>query len=186
MANDLGEFRLIWLMPGRYYLSATFVDYSPAPQASQLIIDPDAAVGLANGTRSVSRPVTSRPLGNGLEDNEAYTPIYFPTTLDSDRALAVELKQGEEFRGADITVAPVRTFHVRGTVTNLPAPDAGPRGAPTPAAGPQGGGGGRGSQVRLTPTSPNGSQYYDECAGRHRPVRLSKGDCRWVCGLSLC
>ena len=159
VANDLGEFRLIWLMPGRYYLSATFVDYSPAPQASQLIIDPDAAVGLANGSRSVSRPVTSRPLGNGLEDNEAYTPIYFPTTLDSDRALAVELKQGEEFRGADITVAPVRTFHVRGTVTNLPAPDAGPRGAPTPAAGPQGGGGGRGSQVRLTPTSPNGSQY---------------------------
>ena len=160
VANDLGEFRLIWLMPGRYYLSATFVDYTPAAASSQLVIDPDAAAGLANGTRSVSRQVTSRPLGNGLEDDEVYTPIYFPTTLDSDRALAVELKQGEEYRGADITVAPVRTFHVRGTVTNLPPPpDAGPRGAPPPAGGPPGGGGGRGQQVRLTPTSPNGSQY---------------------------
>ena len=110
VANDLGEFRLIWLMPGRYYLSATFVDYSPAPQASQLVIDPDAAVGLANGTRSVSRPVTSRPLGNGLEDDEVYTPIYFPTTLDSDQALAIELKQGEEYRGADIAWHPSGRF----------------------------------------------------------------------------
>ena len=110
VANDLGEFRLIWLMPGRYYISATFVDFSPAGAASQLIIDPDAAAGLANGTRSVSRPVTSGPLGNGLEDNEVYTPIYFPSTLESDKAIAIELKQGEEYRGADINLSPVERF----------------------------------------------------------------------------
>jgi len=165
VANDLGEFRLIWLMPGRYYISATFVDFSPAGQASQLVIDPDAALGLANGTRSVSRPVTSRPLGNGLEDNETYTPIYFPSTLESDKAIAIELKQGEEYRGADINVSPVRTFHVRGTVTNLPPPpDPGARGGragntpivPVPGAG---GRGGPQTAVRLTPTSPNGTQY---------------------------
>ena len=172
VANDLGEFRLIWLMPGRYYLSATYIDYSPAGPATQLVIDPDASNGLATGTRSVSRPVTSRPLGNGLEQDEVYTPIYFPSTLESDKALAVELKQGEEYRGADINVTPVRAFHVRGIVTNLPAPPEGARGAPRGAAGaappppfppgPQfGGGGGRGGQtlVRLTPTSPNGALY---------------------------
>jgi hypothetical protein len=39
VANDLGEFRLIWLMPGRYYLSATYIDYSPAaPQLSWSLI----------------------------------------------------------------------------------------------------------------------------------------------------
>jgi hypothetical protein len=163
VANDLGEFRLIWLLPGRYYISATFVDFSPAGQASQLIIDPDAAAGLANGSRSVSRPVTSRPLGNGLEDNETYTPIYFPATLESDKAIAIELKQGEEYRGADINVSPVRTFHVRGTVTNLPPPpNPATRGgnAPVPPVPPVPGGGGRGgTAVRLTPTSPNGTQY---------------------------
>jgi len=179
VANDLGEFRLIWLMPGRYYLSATYIDYSPNGQATQLIIDPDATNDLATGTRSVSRPVTSRPLGNGLEQDEVYTPIYFPTTLESDKAIAIELKQGEEYRGADINVSPVRTFHVRGVVTNLPPPpDAagnpargggGARGGnvPPPPPGvpglngfPQLQGGGRGgTQVRLTPTSPNGSQY---------------------------
>ena len=168
VANDLGEFRLIWLMPGRYYISATFIDYSPAGQATQLIIDPDASNGLATGTRSVSRPVTSRPLGNGLESDEVYTPIYFPATLESDRALAIDLKQGEEYRGADIAVTPVRAFHVRGVVTNLPPPpDTGPRGAPggaappipPPPGAPGAGGGGRGMQVRLAPTTPNGALY---------------------------
>jgi hypothetical protein len=164
VANDLGEFRLIWLMPGRYYISATFVDFSPAGQASQLVIDPDAAAGLANGTRSVSRPVTSRPLGNGLEDNEVYTPIYFPSTLESDKAIAIELKQGEEYRGADINLSPVRAFHVRGTVTNLPPPpDPGARGgggnAPVPPVPGAGARGGPQTPVRLTPTSPNGTQY---------------------------
>ena len=163
VANELGEFRLLWLMPGRYYLSATYIDYSPAGQATQLVIDPDASNGLAAGTRSVSRPVTSRPLGNGLEQDEVYTPIYFPSTLESDKALAIELKLGEEYRGADIAISPVRAFHVRGVVTNPPRPPEGPRGAtPPPVPGPAfGGGGGRGGQtlVRLTPTTPNGSLY---------------------------
>src|SRR5262245_31177415 len=149
VANHLGEYRLIWLMPGRNYIRATFVDYSPAPQASQLVIDPDAAAGPATGTRSVSRPVPSPPLGHGLAEDEVYTPIYFPTTLESDKALAVELKQGEEYRGADINVSPVRAFHVRGIVSNLPQQNAaGTRGAvpapPAPFPGFGGGGGGRG------------------------------------------
>lgn len=159
VANDLGEYRLIWLMPGRYYLSATFVDYSPAGPATQLVIDPDAAVGLATGTRSASRPVTSTPLVNGLAADEVYTAIFFPTTIDSDKAVAVELKQGEEYRGADINVTPVRAFHVRGTVSNLPTPPAPAAGAAGPRGGGGPGGGGPRIQVSLTPTSPNGTIY---------------------------
>ena len=162
VANDLGEYRLIWLMPGRYYISATYVDYAPTAAATQLVIDPDAALGLANGTRSVSRPVTSRPLGNGLAENEVYTPIYFPSTIDSNKAVAVELKQGEEYRGADINVTPVRAFHVRGLVSNLPEPAAPRGGAVPPVPVPAPGGGGRGGpqiRVALTPTSPNGTVY---------------------------
>src|SRR6185436_7985846 len=83
VANDLGEFRLIWLKPGRYYISATFVDYAPTGAATQLVIDPDAEAATATGTRSVSRPVTNKPLGNGLAENEVYTPMFFPTTIDS-------------------------------------------------------------------------------------------------------
>ena len=74
-------------------------------------------------------------------------------TLESDKALAVELKQGEEYRGADINVSPVRAFHVRGIVSNLPQQNAaGTRGAapapPAPFPGFGGGGGGRGGDRR--------------------------------------
>src|SRR5215831_14061979 len=34
VANDLGEYRLIWLLPGRYYISATFVN---APNGANLV-----------------------------------------------------------------------------------------------------------------------------------------------------
>jgi hypothetical protein len=151
VANDLGEYRLIWLMPGRYYLSATYVQGGPGT----LVIDPDADNGLANGSRSVSRPVTSRPLSDGLAEDETYAPIFFPTTIESDKAVAIELKQGEEYRGADINVAPVRAFHVRGNISNLPPPPPPPAGG----AGPRGGGGARGMTVNLTPTTPNGRIY---------------------------
>src|SRR5688572_16797759 len=50
IANDLGEFRLIWLMPGRYYISANYVQQGNAPPGQQmgmqgagtLVINPDA------------------------------------------------------------------------------------------------------------------------------------------------
>jgi hypothetical protein len=160
IANDMGEFRLIWLMPGRYYISATYVQQGNAPPGQQmgmqgagtLVINPDAENGLATGTRTAVRPVTSRPLSDGLAADEVYTSVFYPTTIDSDRAVAIELKQGEEYRGADINVSPVRAFHVRGTVTNLPAPAAGA------AAGPRGGGGPR-IPLSLAPLSPNGTIY---------------------------
>jgi hypothetical protein len=170
VANDLGEYRLIWLMPGRYYISATFVDYTPTGAATQLVIDPDAEAGLATGSRSVSRPVTNRPL-TSLAEDEVYTPMFFPTTIDSDKAVAIELKQGEEYRGADINVTPVRAFHVRGVVSNLPAP-APPRGAPGAVppvpAPPQAGGGARGGpplRVSLAPLTPNGALYNTNANG---------------------
>jgi hypothetical protein len=160
VANDLGEFRLIWLMPGRYYLSATYVQQGTQPPGQQmgiggagnLVINPDAENALVSGTRNPVRPVTSRPLSDGLAADEVYTSIFYPTTIDSERAVAIELKQGEEFRGADINVSPVRAFHVRGSVTNLPPPTAA-------AAGPRGGGGAPRFQIALTPTTPNGTIY---------------------------
>jgi hypothetical protein len=153
VANDLGEYRLIWLLPGRYYLSATFVDF---PAGTQLVINPDAPnAGVnANASRSVSRQVTSGPMNNGIAEDEVYAPVYFPGTADSDKSIAVELRQGEEYRDADINLVPTRTFHVRGLVTDMPAPGT-PPGGPQPAPGPFGGQ----TPVRLAPQTPNGSLY---------------------------
>ena len=152
VADDLGEYRLIWLLPGRYYVSATFVDF---PAGTQLVINPDAPnTGInVNASRSVSRQVTSAPIGNGTAEDEVYSPIYFPGTPDGARSVAIELKQGEEYRDADVNLVPTRTYHVRGLVTDLPPSTAqAPAGPPQPF-------GAAGQAVRLTPQTPNGSLY---------------------------
>src|SRR5262249_8052419 len=114
------------------------------------------------------------PMPNGLAEDEVYVPIYFPTTPDGSRALAVDLPRGSEYQGVDINLTPTHAYHVRGVVQNPPpppTPGAG-RGAaiaggapPTPATPP----GAPGAQaparpipqtpIRLTPTTPNGSIY---------------------------
>lgn len=163
VANDLGEYRLIWLLPGRYYVSATFVDF---PAGAQLVVNPDAN-NPPNASRSVPRQVTATPLFNGIAPDEVYAPIYYPATQDGTQAVAIDVKMGSENRGMDINVGPVRTFHVRGVVTNPPPPPAAPTAgnAPgPPAAGrpvPQ-------TPVRLTPLHPNGSLY-------NTPVDASTG-----------
>jgi hypothetical protein len=171
IANDLGEYRLSSLIPGRYYISAAVVDTPPSGVAN-LVVNADAAAE-ANPSRSTPRPVTAQPPGNGLAEDQIYAPIFFPAVADSRQALPVDIDPGVEYRAADIFVFPIHTFHVRGTVANLTllpgaqnpanAGAEGARGAP-PAApaqnAPRGrGGAGGANQVRLAPLDPNGSTY---------------------------
>ena len=151
VADDLGEYRLIWLLPGRYYVSATFVDF---PAGTQLVINPDAPnTGInVNASRSVSRQVTSAPIGNGTAEDEVYSPIYFPGTPDGARSVAIELKQGESIamrtstsfrRGLIMCAASSPICRLR--PLKLP-PDHRNRSALR-------------AVVRLTPQTPNGSLY---------------------------
>jgi hypothetical protein len=153
VTNDLGEYRLIWLLPGRYYVSATYVDFQGG---AQLVINPDANTP-ANPSRSVPRQVTATPLFTGLAPDEVYSPIYYPATSDAVEAVAIDLKMGAENRGVDISVGPTRTFHVRGVVTNPPPPQVPQAGQPgltgqPPRPIPP-------MPVRLAPLNPNGSLY---------------------------
>jgi hypothetical protein len=175
ITNELGEYRLFWMAPGRYYVSAIV---QPWQVNSQVVNNPSAPVGDTTNaglstSRSVSRPETTKPIGTGAADDEIYIPIYFPRSIDGEQAAPIDLLAGMDFRNVDISVAPVRTYHVRGRITNLPTPAAAPQGgggAPPlpPAAGggfgargaPGGGGaGGPGIQVRLTPNNWFGSVY---------------------------
>jgi hypothetical protein len=169
VANDLGEYRLSDLIPGRYYISATVID-PPASGATTLTLNPDAAAGEAGASRSTPRQVTARPPGNGLAEGEVYAPIFFPAVPDSRQAIAVNIDPGTEYRAADIFVYPTQTYHVRGVVANLQLlPGAqnaagGARGEqPAPAAQQaprgRGGAGGGATAVRLAPLDPNGSSY---------------------------
>jgi protocatechuate 3,4-dioxygenase beta subunit len=96
--NDLGEYRIAGLAPGRVYLSAT------APTSMMMI---------AAGGNPISPVSESQPLGA-----ETYAPTFYPGTNDVAQARPIEVAAGEEVRGIDLTLTPVRAVSVRGRVNN--------------------------------------------------------------------
>lgn len=92
--NDLGEYRLYGLAPGRYFLSAT---YRPG-------------VMFYGSSAAVRR--------DDSDADEGYVPIFYPGTNDAARATWLELHAGEEVGGMDFILLPTRTVRVRGRVLN--------------------------------------------------------------------
>lgn len=98
--NDLGEYRLFNLPPGRYFVRAT---YRPGANV----------VGFWQMT-----------FMDG-ESSGGYAPTYYPGTSDPTRAATITVKAAEEARSVDFILRQVPVFKVRGrvfnTVTGRPA-----------------------------------------------------------------
>jgi hypothetical protein len=91
--NDLGDFRIPGLLPGRYFLCA-------------------------NWDRHVPHRMGGRIRG-GLQDRgpqNAYPPLYFPGTADPVEAAPIDVLSGEDLHGFDMQVKKVQAFRVRGRV----------------------------------------------------------------------
>jgi hypothetical protein len=91
--NDLGEFRLFGLPPGRYFLRASY-----------------GRNERFNGT------VAQLPTGSAPE--QGYAPTYYPGSTDPAKAVALTIKAGEEISSVEILLRPVNVFSVRGRVYN--------------------------------------------------------------------
>src|SRR5580658_5214518 len=103
-ANDLGEYRLYNLAPGKYLLSA--------------------------GYESNSR--RSRALASLLgshEEREGLVTTYFPGTTDPVQASSISVHAGAELHSMDLSLQPSGLFHIRGNVTGLNAGTSGFAGA---------------------------------------------------------
>jgi protocatechuate 3,4-dioxygenase beta subunit len=92
--DDLGQFRLFGLAPGRYYVSAT-----------------EPGWGQVNGDREFSAAPKQ-------EAERAYTKTYYPGSVDPAKASVVSVKEGEEVPGMDIALKEVAVYRVRGKVFN--------------------------------------------------------------------
>ena len=89
--NDLGEFRIFGLAPGRYYLQA------------------------AHGMRwDAAMDRSARP---GPE--EGYVPTYFPGTTDPASASTIDVTAGQQLLGLELRLSKARTVRVRGRVHNM-------------------------------------------------------------------
>src|ERR1700674_132381 len=95
--NDLGEYRLFGLKPGRYFVSAK---YKP-------------------GLHIVGRGEVQEDAGE--DSRPEFMPIYYPSSPDPARASTITLKAGEEIPAVEILFRPVTTFRVRGRVYNMVA-----------------------------------------------------------------
>ncbi|HTQ57296.1 MAG TPA: carboxypeptidase-like regulatory domain-containing protein [Bryobacteraceae bacterium] len=91
--DDLGEYRLFGLAPGRYYLQAIRRD----------------APALMMATR-----VAAKTAG------ESYVATYYPGVTDPGNATLLELEPGTQLRGMDFTLSKARSVTVRGHL-NFPA-----------------------------------------------------------------
>ena len=95
--DDLGEYRLFGLKPGRYFVSARFKP----------------------GLHVVGR---SEVREDEVDDSRPeFMPIYYPNSPDPARASTLTLRAGEEIPSVEILLRPVTTFHVRGRVYNMVA-----------------------------------------------------------------
>jgi Carboxypeptidase regulatory-like domain len=67
--------------------------------------------------------LTTKPAGD-----KAYIPLFYPAASEQTRAVALNVRAGEELAGIDLNFIPVRTVHIRGRVidarTSLPCKEA--------------------------------------------------------------
>jgi Carboxypeptidase regulatory-like domain len=92
--NDLGEYRLFGLPPGRYFISAT---HRPTSQPARTTIQ----------------------LRAGESADQGYAPTYYPGSPDPAKAVALTVKAGEEIPSVEILLRPVSVFTIRGRVYNM-------------------------------------------------------------------
>jgi hypothetical protein len=158
-SNDVGEFRIANLPPGRYYLSAT------NPRRAQL---QGGGRGGRNGQRGGPGGGRGGPAQEAIED---YVTTYYPNALEVTGATPVDMIAGSEMRGIDVRLLKSRFYRVSGTVSGVPAalppPVDNAKGKAKQFAGgggpsavllnliPRNATGGRGGQLGASPMDPN-------------------------------
>ena len=115
VTNDRGEYRLFWLPPGQYYVSAKTGDVQNPRQVR--ITEPARFVTFEQAS---SPTVRSRTLPTGEVVEETQVAVYYPGTPIAGAATPIDLRAGGNANGIDIPVAngPVRTRRIRGFVTS--------------------------------------------------------------------
>jgi uncharacterized protein (DUF2141 family) len=143
--NVSGDFRLYWLPPGRYFVNVVVPGYSAN---SQLLVnnggrtEPGAPYQMSSQPRSIlgQTAIVTPPNPLAAQAGQDVGPIYFPSTPYIQNASPIDIRPGNEYKGLDINMTPVRRFTVCGTVRGIPPRQSrvqnnpgGPIPAPPPA-----------------------------------------------------
>jgi hypothetical protein len=121
-SDDRGEYRLFWLPPGRYYLSARHPDIGGGMMrlggfriSRGGVQGPNGPTAFeefrSSGDTSSASPIDPVRAGGS---KERYLPVFFPGALDQQSALPIDLAPGAEQTATDFTIDPVPLQRVRG------------------------------------------------------------------------
>lgn len=109
-SDDRGEYRLFWLPPGDYYVSAVAQGAGP-DEAFHMMLEGQRLM------RTESEGRTPTGFGTGIEKlGEKYVPLYYPGTADVQAATPLEVRPGADFGGVDFSLTRVSQRKVRGVV----------------------------------------------------------------------
>jgi hypothetical protein len=106
-SNDLGEYRLSGIQPGKYYLCATY---------RGRMVGMDAA--------------------GAQQEQEDYVTTCYPGVTDFAAAVPMDMKPGQQLQGINLKLVKTRTVSVKGTVINTTAAPAPPDQLPGGRGGP--------------------------------------------------
>jgi hypothetical protein len=117
-SNDLGEYRLFWLHPGRYYIAVKREDQRNF-SVSTYVAAPEAAGFREDASSPI---VTQRTLEDGRTIEETDVVVYYGGGTDAQTAQAVNLDAGAALSAVDVPIGAgkVRTYRVKGTLSNAP------------------------------------------------------------------
>ena len=126
--DDLGEYRLFGLAPGKYFVAAIAnesptIVYQGVMQHRDGLLQIDGPAHLTDDS-FVHYVATGRSMSRVLDDGtvqeEAWVPVYYPGTIDAALATAIEVSAGATMNGIHLSIAPSPVRRVSGKVVGPP------------------------------------------------------------------
>ncbi len=112
--DDRGEYRMYYLSPGRYYMSA-----GNQPGVNQ------QNIGVPSGLEAL---LFGYGYSSANRVAQNYTLMYYPGVPDENSATPIDVQSGADVQGIDVFVTPQQSYRVRGRVvdsrTGQPPPNA--------------------------------------------------------------
>jgi hypothetical protein len=112
--NDLGEYRLFWLPPGSYYVSAENAQNNTTPQ---LLVNPNGNNAYSwSGVFGSPRIAAQITREHGTPEGQASVTTFYPGATSWESASPIELRGGDDATNINITISTVAQRRIRGVI----------------------------------------------------------------------
>ena len=116
LTNDLGEYRLFWLAPGRYYVSVRPLSDRRRMLAGIMMIGGPG--GYFSSAAGLNDPALEVHAINERADEQQQMPVYYSGTIDERTATVIDVRAGADVSGVNMSIVSTREARVQGIVVS--------------------------------------------------------------------